>query len=382
MQTNARALRLYYFVAFAALGVFMPYQPIWLVARGIEGWRMGLVVALRPIAMIVAPVVFGLLADRFGIRGQLMRWAGFATLLTVSLLTIAYQFGELSFFAVLFAFLMFSLVRVPMLTMADVATLECGQHYGGVRLWGSLGFMLVSVGAGYWLRFEHPTPYLLSISVLMLGAFLVSFAVPSTRSVPVRAVVREATQLLRRPRFRLFLGVVFGWQLAHSGYDLCISLHLQVLGATGTQVGLAWGVATLAEVFVMARAAGALRQWGALQCLTVGLFVAALRWLLLAVTRSLPLVLALQPLHAFSFGLVWVAAMGFVRGEADARLLASAQGMTAACMAMGTTVGMVAWAAVNQSLGARPVFMLAAAISVGAALLLGRAVWGRSGPRA
>ncbi len=372
MLEHTRALRLYYLTSFAAMGIFMPYQPLWLAARGIDGWRMGAVVALRPIAMILAPVVFGMLADRFGLRGMLIRWASFGAMLSALLLGVAVHATVLGFGAIFAGFFVFSLLRVPMSTLADVASLEsAGRHYGGIRLWGSIGFMLAVVCAGWWLELEEPSPYPYAIACLTMAAFVASFWVPKTGRLPPRPVLREAAGLLRRPRFHCFLALLFAWTLAHSGYDLCISLHLKALGATGAQVGLAWGLATFAEILLMARAGQAIERWGALTCVAFGIGVAAGRWLLLGSVTSLPLILLLQPLHALSFALVWVAGIVWVREEAGDGLLGSAQGMAATSMALGTALGMLAWGALHGAAGARPVFLAASGISTLALIVVG-----------
>ena len=69
------ALPLYYLAVFGALGAYLPYFPVWLEARGIEGVGMGAVSALMPALGIVGPPLFGLVADALGLRGWLLRVA-------------------------------------------------------------------------------------------------------------------------------------------------------------------------------------------------------------------------------------------------------------------------------------------------------------------
>ena len=94
MLNPSHTLRLYYFAAFAAMGVFLPYLPAWLEARGITGLRMGLVVAVRPAAMILSPILFGLVADTLGARGTLLRWACLGALAAIGLLSALMLAGE------------------------------------------------------------------------------------------------------------------------------------------------------------------------------------------------------------------------------------------------------------------------------------------------
>ena len=72
---RVHALRLYYLVAFCALGVYLPFFPRWLEAQGIDGASMGAIAAAFPAMAIIAPPAFGLLADALRLRRALLRVA-------------------------------------------------------------------------------------------------------------------------------------------------------------------------------------------------------------------------------------------------------------------------------------------------------------------
>jgi PPP family 3-phenylpropionic acid transporter len=362
-------LRLYYFAAFATMGVFMPYLPGWLQARGVEGAPMGLVVAARPVATIVAPVLFGLVADRLGARGVLLRWACLGALCATLTLSVLAATDALAFPAIFTLIVVFSLLRAPLASVADATTLETRASYGSVRLWGSLGFMAAALLAGRLLDFELPAAFPAAVTLTLAAAYLATFLLPARSLHPPRPVLAQARRLLRRPAIILLMATVAGWQLSHSAYDLCISLHLRDLGASGLQVGFAWAVATLAEVALLACSGTWLARFGGMTLLLVGLLGATARWALIAHVGSLPGLLLLQPLHALSFGLVWVSAMQLVREHAERTILATAQGLVAGSMALGSALGMVAWSVVYEHSCGRAVFGVATAVS--AVVLLG-----------
>ncbi len=68
-RPSPRAISLYYFGIFAVLGVYLPLFPSWLEARGIQGLAMGAIAATLPAMGLIAPPVFGLIADPLGVRG-------------------------------------------------------------------------------------------------------------------------------------------------------------------------------------------------------------------------------------------------------------------------------------------------------------------------
>ena len=90
----------------------------------------------------------------------------------------------------------------------------------------------------------------------------------------------------------------------------------------------------------------------------------ALRWLLMATVQSLPVLLALQLLHAVSFALMWLSSMELVKEFSTPRTLATAQGLFVAACASGSVAGMLVWGPLYRSSGGSWVFVCAAAASV------------------
>jgi PPP family 3-phenylpropionic acid transporter len=368
------ALRFYFFVAFSGFGIVVPFLPVWLEAGGIRGAEMSVLVALRPAIGIAAPVLFGVLADALGLRGSLVRVAclGSAAVFAVMSAT-ALTTGQLGFGTLLVLLSLFALFRSPMSTIAEVQALEAQSNYGSIRLWGSAGFMAVALIAGHYLDFTSRTALPLVLTCALLLAFAASLTLPKAKAAPTRPVWSDAHDLLGSTDFRWLLVAAFLWQVAHASYDLCVSLHFRTLGASGTYIGAAWALGTLAEVLLMAWSEKLLRRFGALRLLGLSFALAALRWVVLAEVESLPLLMLLQPLHAISFALAWVSSMTYVRLRAQPHILATAQGVYTAVLGAGATLGLLMWGPVYASIGGAGVFWIAAlvaALSAGAVLFV------------
>ncbi len=63
----------------------------------------------------------------------------------------------------------------------------------------------------------------------------------------------------------------------------------------------------------------------------------------LASLRFWPALLAIQPLHAVSFGMMWVASLAYTRDRSPPEILATAQGLFSASAGAGSVVGMLVW---------------------------------------
>jgi PPP family 3-phenylpropionic acid transporter len=254
-----------------------------------------------------------------------------------------------------------------------------GTTYGRVRLWGSVGFLAAALAVGRAVDPRAPA-VLPAVTAALLGAAAVAaWTLPARPDGARLPVTREARALVTAPDFAMFLGVSLLAQVAHASYDLCFSLHLRDLGAGGTLVGVAWALGVVFEVGLMVGAERLLGRFPAPALVAFAVAGAALRWALLASVRSLPALLALQPLHALSFALSWVASLAYTRQRAPAHALATAQGLFSAATACGSVVGMLAWGTVYRRFGGGPVFGAAALVALVAAAL--SVVWARAETR-
>lgn len=358
------ALGLYYVATFVAFGFYLPFMPAWLVARGFVGGTMSALVMMLPVMAIIAPPCLGMLADSLGLRGGLLRWACLGAGLAFGVLALGAAYFERLPFALTFVcFVVFAGFRSAMSGLADVIALEHARHYGQLRLWGSVGFMVSAGLAGHFVSPERPALLPACIAVSLGVSFLVSQTLPKTAAAPPRPAPAEARRLLSKPTFRWLLVSSFLVTGASSAYDICLTLRLRDLGASGDYVGAAWAVGTLAEIVLMAWLSPHIARLGAARLLVFAYAVGAVRWMLIASIRSLPALMILQPLHAISFALMWICAVSLLKQETGDGGLATAQGIFAAACASGSACGMAAWGGLYAAGGGEAVFSAAAVLS-------------------
>ncbi|HTV21243.1 MAG TPA: MFS transporter, partial [Polyangiaceae bacterium] len=341
------ALRLgaFYFSSFATLGLNSPYFPLWLESHGFRGAPMGVIAALSPAMSFFGPPLVGLLSDARGARGNLLSAAcalGGSAMLGLSLCELL---GLSQLFGVVFAaVLVYAACRSPMILLADRITIEHGGDYGRRRVWGSVGFMLAAIAFGRWWPPGGARWLPAAMALTLAVAFVVSLSLPRSTNVarpPAATAIGPARTLLEQPGFRAFLcGSVLA-AASHSSYDLCGSLFFRDLGASEDTIGLLYGTAVLAEIVLLA---GSGPLWSRLRpelVLVAAYAGAALRWSCLSLLASTSLAFLLQPLHAISFGLMWIASLEYVRRVSTPDVLGSAQGAFMAANACGGVLGML-----------------------------------------
>jgi PPP family 3-phenylpropionic acid transporter len=371
------ALRVYYTTALGVGGIYLPFFPRWLEARGMFGVRLGLIAAAAPTMGVVAPAGFGALADALRLRGGLLQFACAGALLAFGSLTAFAAAGlPLGFAVLFFAALALALFRSPMGFIADVIAIElapsAGTTYGRLRLWGTVGFIAVVLVAARYVDPRDPVVVPAVTTGVVFAALVASLWLPRTADLPDRGDRHGAWRLLADRDFRLFLTAVFLGQCGHVAYDLCFSLYLFDLGVPRMTLGWMWALGAGCEVIMMAYAAPLLRGFAPLSLLAFALGGASVRWALTALARSSVLLIALQPLHALSFALAWLAAVTYASRRFPPQSLGTAQGLFSTGMGAGSAVGMLLWGSVYHRGGGPAVFGGAACFSACRAFSLGK----------
>jgi PPP family 3-phenylpropionic acid transporter len=332
---------------------------------------MGIIAALSPAMSFFGPPLVGLLSDARGARGNLLSLACALAGSAMALLCVCELLGVSASFGVVFAaVLAYAACRSPLVLLADRLTIEHGGSYGRRRVWGSVGYMLAATAFGRWCPPEawRWLPGMVALTLAL--AFATSLWLPRTKPAPPARAHGGARRLFDRPGFVPFLIGAAISAASHASYDLCGALFFRDLGASGNTIGLLYGSAVLAEVVLLATASGTLERWRPEVALGVAYAGAGFRWFCMSWLGSTALAFLLQPLHAVSFGLMWMASLAYVRRVADPHTLGSAQGAFMAANAAGGVIGMLVWGPLYASRGGAFVFQAAAALSCCAALLV------------
>jgi PPP family 3-phenylpropionic acid transporter len=363
----------YYFVSFAFTGAYLPYFPRWLEARGMAGTQFGIISACGPAMGMIAPIAIGVVADTMGLRGGLLQVALAGALVAlVTLASLAFFHVPLGFFALFGLTLVLALFRSPTTLMADVLALEytaAGRtSYGRQRLWGTLGFTAAAVAIPYIMDPGDAFRFPLVLTGLTLASLLAALVLPGRVTLPARASRGDWRSLWATNNVRWFFLAAFLSQCAHVAYDLCFTIHLLALGMSRTTIGLTWAVGTGAEVILLAVGSRMFRVMSPASVLAWGLAGSCARWILIATVRSPTVLFCLQPLHAVSFAVVWLALIRFTSRRFPPRLLGTAQGTLSTCMGAGSVLGMIVWGAVFHRLGGAAVFAGAASFAACASL--------------
>lgn len=298
---------------YAALGVFVPYWPLYLAGRGLDAVQIGLVMGIFAGARIVGPPLYAHWADRSGRPLGLLRVAAVAAAACVILFP---ALGPL--WAVAAALAAYSALWNGFMPVFDAHVLrrvgDDTGRYGLLRLWGSLGFIAAAVAAGAWVDRAGAAgiPALVAVLVAITGLSLVGLpeAAPAGPQRPAR-VLRV---VLGDRRVPAFLAVCFLMLASHGAYYNFFSLYLERLGYARLSIGLLWAWAVVAEVGLFLMAPRIMAGWRLGRLLPAALAAAVVRWTALALWPEQPaVVIAAQALHLATFGLFHLCSVSAVQ---------------------------------------------------------------------
>jgi PPP family 3-phenylpropionic acid transporter len=366
-----------YLAFFAALGVHVPFWPLWLRDWGLSAAEVGGFLALGTAARVAGGLVLPVLADRLEARRATLALCA----LGGALLFVAHHWitgrGVL-----LVATLAIGVALAGIGPIAEAlgvnAARRSGFDYARSRAAGSFGFLASNLvlGAviavtGAWIALWTIAVWLIVLALLAPGhpggQKLVGHAPPS---------LRQIGRVALDPVFGLFLVTVACVQSSHATIFALGSIHWAELGLGETRIGMLWAFSVLAEiVLLIGFGSGLIRRLGPVGALGGGAVAAMVRWALMATDPAGWLLWPLQSLHALTFGLSHLGAIAFIARAVPVRYGAAAQGAMAALgVGLFMALAMLISAALYPRLGGGT-YAIGAVLGVaglGLAWLLGR----------
>ncbi len=358
----------FYFAQYAVIGIYSPYFPLYLKSLDLTGPEIGILLALAPVSRFLFPAFWGLWADRVGHRKLLVVLS-----LVASSGAFALFFGVRRFLPMAAVMFLYGFLLVPAIPLVEGIVQEevdkRALEYGRVRLWGSVGFIAATMVFGRLLDAAPLRTILAGILGVSVLNVLPALALPGG-AAPGDHPRKSLRQQLRRGSVVAFLSSTALMQASHGAYYAYYSIHLDRLGYSRTAIGGFWTLAVAAEILMMLVSGRLLDRAGAPRLLTACFAVAALRWVILARSSALAPLLLAQALHAFSFGLFHVSAVGHTHHTFPPALRSSGQSLySSLTYGLGNLLGFFGSAALVDRIGIQGLFGVSTGAAVVALLL-------------
>jgi PPP family 3-phenylpropionic acid transporter len=327
-------LAVFYAALFVALGVQLPFLPLWLAAKGLDAGAIGVALALPMVVRVFAIP----LATRGADRHDALR-----TTIVIAAAMSVLGYGAVGLtqgaVAITLALALASAFYTPIMPLADAYALRglggLGRAYGPVRLWGSAAFIVGSFGAGLLLERIAARDLIWLIIAALTTTAVAAYALsplPAREESLSATRVSSAHDLLRNHALVAAAAAASLIQASHAVYYGFSALDWQAAGLDAGAIGALWALAVVAEIALFA-ISGRL-PLAPTTLLMLGAAGAVVRWSAMAFDPPPALLVPLQCLHALSFGATHLGALGFVARAAPAELGATAQGYLAVALGL------------------------------------------------
>jgi PPP family 3-phenylpropionic acid transporter len=330
---------MFYAASFLVVGIQLPFWPVWLAGRGLDVHEIALVFAAAIWAKVIATPVLGALADRLGQRRAVM-----IGLAACACAAYAGLWPAAGFWPILALNLVAGMAQSALMPLGDSITLAAvrrdGLDYGRVRVWGSVSFVLASIGSGAALAFgplagDADNQVLLLVLAASAVLLVACIGIPraARSALPSRARWAALGRLAADRRFWLFVVSAAALQSSHQLYYGFGTLYWRGLGFSDTVIGILWAEGVVAEIALFWCSAPIVARLGPLGLMALGGVAGIVRWSLMGILPGLGAAAGLQLLHALTFGASHLGAMHFMARSVPPGAAASAQSLYAALSA-------------------------------------------------
>ena len=357
-----------YFIYFGVLGIFLPYFNLYCYHLGFSGLQIGMLSALRSLTLVLFPLVWGSLADRFQIRKPIFI---LCTFLSTSIWCL-YLF-YVDFWPMLIITALYGIFYAPIISFLEAVTMDVlgreKKSYGRIRAWGSISFIVMVLVLGRIIDLYSVDIILILILAGSLILAAISVGIPVIKAKKQELLQPGADSLLQR-RVIVFLFCAFLMLVSHGAYYGFFSIHLVKLGYGSTFIGIAWALASTAEILVMIKSDKIFDRFSLENVLFFSFLVAAARWMILFFAGSTVVILVSQILHAVTYGTFHMASILYIDRLAPGQAKTLGQAVNnALTYGLGLMVGFFVNGYVYEITGSHTLFLMSSLIALAGGML-------------
>ncbi len=280
------------------------YMPKALTGFGYDAVEIGIIYAAAPFMRFLLPFIF-----KYYIK--LTHKVYTIALISTLLSSILFIQTVHSFSSHFIANLLFGASMGITLPFVETISLQrlSKKMYGKIRLWGSVGFIVISLLLGELDSSPMETIYFLIVTAfftLLFGYFVLQYDQHKESSN------QESDSQFSLQKYWAFWASIFLMQVAFGGFYTFFTIYEECQGLSPQTISYLWTFGVICEI-VMLYFQGPLLQRNLLSILKIATLITAFRWLLLYFfPSSIEVTFLSQSLHAVSFALYHTTAITYV----------------------------------------------------------------------
>lgn len=302
----------FYFFYFSIVAIYVIFMPKVLQMVGYSPWEIGILFAAAPLVRFLMPFLF---LKHISLDAKVFN---FALLLTFASSLLFYPFISL-FWPLLLTNILLGIgmsLSIPYVESVALSHMP-KESYGKVRLFGSIGFILVSLVLVNYLSSATNAIIFLNISTFVTLVFGLLTAKHEAKQVLTEDLGGKAFRLLEHwPLWLSLFLMQVGFGAFYNFFTIYASSHsigLEQFNISALDMTIyLWSFGVICEVFMLYFQAPLLQN-NLLKILQISVAITVIRWLILALfPENLALLFISQSIHAFSFALYHSAAIMYL----------------------------------------------------------------------
>lgn len=325
-MTGLRRVQLFFFVQFLSVGMVNAYSGIWFAEIGLTPTQIGIVGAAPITLMLLMTVFVGRIADRASDWRLVIIWC-----MVIAGLAPLGLYWTTGFWGVLLFWTILASAQRMGIPIVDAAAMRMarreGADFGSMRALATIGYLLVIVVAGYVLHDGGVALFLPLFVVFGLVRSVAAFGLPSLRGprTPQASPTDLKTNL--KPWFIL---PMLAWALIDTNHIILNSfqgLLWKEQGIATDVIGLLIALGALAETAMFFGFQRVAKRFSPLTILLAAAGFSILRWVAMAMSPGVLVLIALQLMHAFTYAMGFLAVTNFIADNTSEDNAAEAQSL-------------------------------------------------------
>ena len=319
-------------MAFATWRVF---YNVYLEENDFTGAQIGIINAIMMATIFVVVPIWGVIADKRGIRPTLL----IACIVTIALMLFL---GHILIFGVLiFYILLLTIFHQPLGPLTDAMAVEFtslnkNHHYGSFRLWGSLGWAVASIIGGF-LFMKFDTKYIFPVATIFFIGIIPFLIFPIKRKVIYKPHFQPITKelIFKNKPLMVFSVLLLLYGVACTPINNYINLYFTQLKASHKVIGYAYAIQAISELPFFIIGDKLVKKYNARALILISMAAMLIRMLLYGLFPGINLALTLSVLQGIFWSFFLVGLVNYVQ-----KLLPSGMHATAQSLFWGIYLGL------------------------------------------
>jgi len=316
-----------YILLYMGFAIWKVYYNVYLDENDFTGAQIGVINALIQAMVVFIVPLWGVVADKRGIR-PILRLAVFVSAILIAILGHVLNFWWLLIYILFLTFFIHPLGPLTDALAVEYTKVNPKYNYGNLRLWGSFGWGLASILAGIvFVRLQLKLIFPVSAGLFFISIFF--FRIPGKSNNIYRPHFQPLSikELSKNHALLIFLGILFFYGIACSPINAYINLYFDELEAGNFIIGTAYAIQSVSELPFFIIGNILLRKFGAQRVILIAMFFMIVRLFIYGVIPDITLALITGALQGITLSFFLVGAVDYIHKQLPDGRNATAQSL-------------------------------------------------------